>query len=294
MNKNQFITKHFLFFTIGLIASLSACKKDEPKPVADFAFEVNDKDVTFTNVSTDASSYEWDFGDGATSTEASPMHTYASYGTYTVTLTSKGSGGSNTVSYDVTVETSEPIVVDGEFTDWDNVPVYYNYPDGEGGTLLQAKVTNSDAFIYVYLKGTANLGEVLQLYVDADNSGATGWDYWSYYEAPGVDYLMEAVMVAFEGADPSSSLQSATGPDSDWPWESFISSNAIYESSDYVTVNNNKVIEFSMLREMFTSPALGQTVRIMFGNSDNTWSQVGTLPPASQDPLIAPAGYTMK
>ena len=60
--------------------------------------------------------------------------------------------------------------------------------------MLEAKVTNSDGFLYFYLKGTSDLGEILQLYIDADNNGTTGWDYWSYYETPGVEYLMEAVM----------------------------------------------------------------------------------------------------
>ncbi len=295
MNKNQLLSKSFLFLGIGLIVSLSACKKDDaPKPVADFSFDVTDMVVSFTNASTDASTYLWDFGDGSTSTDENPTHTYADFGSYTVTLTSKGSGGTNTVTYDVTVASSEPIIVDGSFDDWTDVPDYYSYPDGEGATMLEAKVTNSDGFLYFYLKGTSDLGEILQLYIDADNNGTTGWDYWSYYETPGVEYLMEAVIQAFTDTDPSSSLQSATGPDSDWPWEPMIATNAIFASSDYVTVGSNKVIEFSMARELFTTPVLGSTIRIVFGNSDNTWSQVGTLPPASADPLIVPAGYTMK
>ncbi len=54
--------------------------------------------VTFTNTSTgDISSYAWDFGDGDTSTEANPVHGYQEAGTYTVSLTVEGSGGSDTV-----------------------------------------------------------------------------------------------------------------------------------------------------------------------------------------------------
>ncbi|MFA5379518.1 MAG: PKD domain-containing protein, partial [Dehalococcoidia bacterium] len=42
-------------------------------------------------------SYAWDFGDGTTSTDANPSHTYNSGGTYTVSLTVTGPGGSTSV-----------------------------------------------------------------------------------------------------------------------------------------------------------------------------------------------------
>jgi PKD repeat protein len=49
--------------------------------------------VTFTNQSTNAASYSWDFGDGGSSTAVSPTYVYASAGEYTVTLTAIGPGG---------------------------------------------------------------------------------------------------------------------------------------------------------------------------------------------------------
>lgn len=53
--------------------------------------------VNFTDQSTgDISSWSWDFGDGATSTEQNPAHTYTDPGTYTVTLTVTGPGRSDT------------------------------------------------------------------------------------------------------------------------------------------------------------------------------------------------------
>lgn len=60
--------------------------KEGPKPVADFTYVSNDLEVQFTSTSTDAESYYWNFGDGTSSTEASPLHTFSSSGTYTVTL----------------------------------------------------------------------------------------------------------------------------------------------------------------------------------------------------------------
>lgn len=42
--------------------------------------------IYFTNQSTGATSYLWDFGDGHTSTDVNPSHVYGSAGTYTVKL----------------------------------------------------------------------------------------------------------------------------------------------------------------------------------------------------------------
>ncbi len=52
--------------------------------------------VTFTNTSTNGSSYLWDFGDGTTSTVQSPSHTYNNPGIYSVQLITTGSSLCNT------------------------------------------------------------------------------------------------------------------------------------------------------------------------------------------------------
>jgi PKD repeat protein len=58
-----------------------------PLPVSGFGYEVAGFEVSFTNTSLDALSYEWDFGDGMGSTDENPVHTYAAANTYTVILT---------------------------------------------------------------------------------------------------------------------------------------------------------------------------------------------------------------
>ena len=49
--------------------------------------------TTFTNASSEADSYEWDFGDSTTSTLTNPTKTYTAPGTYTVRLTATGPNG---------------------------------------------------------------------------------------------------------------------------------------------------------------------------------------------------------
>ena len=77
-------------------------------PVADFSYDVEMLDVTFTNMSSDANddivSYSWDFGDGNTSSDMNPMHSYAQAGSYTVMLTAtdaEGREGSTSMVLDV-------------------------------------------------------------------------------------------------------------------------------------------------------------------------------------------------
>ncbi|MCS6990735.1 MAG: PKD domain-containing protein [Chitinophagales bacterium] len=52
--------------------------------------------VHFTNLSINGTTYLWDFGDGNTSTDVNPVHTYTNVGTYTVTLYVEGVAACNT------------------------------------------------------------------------------------------------------------------------------------------------------------------------------------------------------
>jgi PKD repeat protein len=55
-------------------------------PAAKFTNSINDKTVSFTNTSTNAESYFWDFGDGSQMDQESPEHIYEFSGDYLVKL----------------------------------------------------------------------------------------------------------------------------------------------------------------------------------------------------------------
>lgn len=97
-------TKHiyFLLFILGISLS-NACKKDDPppaNPTSGFTVSkltaVVDEEVQFTNTSANATAFKWSFGDGTTSTDASPKKSYQTSDNFTVTLVATGAGGSNT------------------------------------------------------------------------------------------------------------------------------------------------------------------------------------------------------
>ncbi len=62
-------------------------------PSVSFTYVENGGTLSFTNGSSNANSYEWDFGDGTTSTEENPVHTYTSNGEFEVTLTATNECG---------------------------------------------------------------------------------------------------------------------------------------------------------------------------------------------------------
>ncbi len=86
-------------------------------PVASFSSDCTDLSCDFTDGSTDDTavvSYDWDFGDGNTSTNQNPTHVYATAGTYNVTLTvADGEGLTDASNQDVTVS-DQP--TGGDFT----------------------------------------------------------------------------------------------------------------------------------------------------------------------------------
>src|SRR5206468_3144743 len=108
---------------------------------------------SFTNTSSGAASYVWNFGDGSTSTDANPTHTYAGIGTYTVKLVAMTSPGcTDSVSHDVKVNTKPTPAFSGtdaclgfanSFTNTSSGAASYMWNFGDGSTSTATNPTHT-------------------------------------------------------------------------------------------------------------------------------------------------------
>lgn len=78
-------------------------------PSANFSESISGNTATFTNLSISVNNtltYSWDFGDGNTSSVQNPSHTYATNGTYTVTLIASNCIFSDTITNTIQIGTN--------------------------------------------------------------------------------------------------------------------------------------------------------------------------------------------
>ncbi|MBS9462245.1 carbohydrate binding domain-containing protein [Flagellimonas sp. 389] len=162
--------KYLVLFTLAI--SFFGCDDDDegtlPEVISSFTFTLDEDAgiVTFINISEEAQTYAWDFGDGTTSSEINPVKTYVS-GTYTVKLTASNTAGASDVFEDeLTINLPEPpppfdsgLLTNGDFE---------NGSEGWSGNAanVQTEGGNSFNFANVETAGDAfnvNLSQVLDL-----------------------------------------------------------------------------------------------------------------------------------
>lgn len=108
---NASTTRYYYFYdweidkTVCSSTAVPVVATINPLAVASFSQSQNAAMVTFTNTSQNATSYAWDFGDGQTSTQSDPVHTYTANGTYNIRLISTNSCGNDTAYNTVTIVT---------------------------------------------------------------------------------------------------------------------------------------------------------------------------------------------
>lgn len=114
-----------MFQRILLLLAVTNCFIACNRPLARFSYSGEPKapaPVQFKNESEKAERYEWNFGDGNTSTEAAPTHEYKSSGHYTVELKAIQGKKVKTTTKEVTVKAPDKCLVEIE-TDFGNMLV---------------------------------------------------------------------------------------------------------------------------------------------------------------------------
>jgi PKD repeat protein len=156
------VTRLFFVMLYSIALLLGSCKRDiEPELKADFNFDYEGDcsspvlEVHFENLSDNATSYLWNFGDGTTSTEIAPTKVYDKAGTYIVALTAYSSEKSVSASKEVTISRNsdgEGPVIEVSFSHEESTPSQiiflitlinassYKIDFGDGGTPITADV----------------------------------------------------------------------------------------------------------------------------------------------------------
>ena len=98
--------KRPVFMTlVSIVILICACKD---LPIASFTISTDSPEVGdtvhFQNTSTNALTYEWDFGDEIISYEENPSHSYTSAGKFNIQLAASNENGTDETSETIEVQ----------------------------------------------------------------------------------------------------------------------------------------------------------------------------------------------
>lgn len=186
--------KNLLIITTAIITILAfaSCQKEpSAKFTASKTSVVTGEVITFTNATVDGYSYEWNFGDGTTSTEENPTHAYEDAGTYNVQLTSFSKNGkkSNSSTIAITVTKANEIIYDGNnytltkgYLEKQGASEYFlSYDYGvwlvsDGITIMADDAIGTGDMIYLKLRSSSDTGLPADTYTfDNDTPRALLW-----------------------------------------------------------------------------------------------------------------------
>jgi len=169
-------------------------------PTGDFSYSASTDDpqqIKFTASTSYAKSLVWDFGDGKTSTDKTPTHSYADMGSYTVTLAITGFEGTTPAMVTKTVAVGEVLdklegTIIGHEGSWDGVNgLIESAFDGDLSTIVDAR--DGDGGYVGYDFGEGNKAQIklvkyaprdgfLDRVVGAEIRGSNDPDYLANYE----------------------------------------------------------------------------------------------------------------
>ncbi len=265
-----------LLSLLMLMLAFSSCKKDDNGSglKAVFSYVADGYKVNFTNFSSSAQTYMWEFGDGSgeTSTSRSPQHVFTSKGDFLVSLTA--TNGTETSTFIDTVSVIGPnIRIDGDFSDWQYVPYTYENSDSFPGTVRKVKAFASSSDIYFQIEGTMDMElALIDMYIDGDNNPATGFSTFLYPAGSGADFLLEG-----PATSPSwGAVYAHSGDPTAFSFSPVANFDDACQFSALSTVSGKKVIEFSIKKSTLT--ATNHFVNFAFIELTSGYADLGKIP----------------
>lgn len=273
---------YLLLIPAAAFLLLSACKKSSSAalPVVDYSLNISGDTVAFTNLTTGATSYKWDFADGTTSTETSPVHVYPGKGKYVPTLYATGPGGATAQGSTVIhISKTSPIRLnDGTLSDWDTLSVNVYTSTSAGGSFQKAKFDYDANYIYFYIEMTSSVanGDIFDFYIDADNNATTGL-LTSLFTLGGYDNLLEGQMLLNQSTAPIPFTPYAhTGAQTAFSFDQLTLSDFFAIGT---VVQAGSVLKFEGSLDRAKLGLTGPAIRLGIAATKSDWSvQLGTLP----------------
>jgi hypothetical protein len=130
----------------------------DPLPFAMFSPNLNMFDIEFNNLSVDATDYEWNFGDGNTSTDFEPAYTYSTEGLHEMYLVASNNCGNDTAFLDLASVGIEEISIS-------EMGIYPNPSSGLINIDVKSKIRQTISITVVDLSGRKVNGQLKNVQV---------------------------------------------------------------------------------------------------------------------------------
>ncbi|TVQ49604.1 MAG: PKD domain-containing protein [Saprospirales bacterium] len=229
---------------------------------ADFDFEIEGRNVVFSNLADNIDSLSWDFGDGNTSTDSMPEHLYSEDGEYEVVLIAIGECGIDTISKILEILTP-PIAGFDYALDAICVPVTVSF--------FNLSSSNTDSILWLFPGGIPATSAADTVHVTYEESGSFDFSLIAFGTG-GIDTLFNDSLLILQAAPSGefnfeitnfevSFFQNTSNTDT-WEWDFGDGTKSSDENPTHLYQNEGRYDVLLSLYNICDTIELNQTITI--------------------------------